>query len=99
MQSTPMKMRSTYISLLIGGLMLIFYVNSSRLQILQKPVLKVLSVKTFNPDAAKLVPTTPLTAPPANNNGDQMPPVQTRPAFSFFKIVLTNIAPGLKHLL
>ena len=94
MHTTPMKMPSTYISLLVCGLMLIFYVNNSRQIHLQKQVLTPPSTKIIKPLVARLLPAIP--ANPDNNNGDHQLPIQTGHALSFFHVVLTFIAPEIK---
>ena len=94
MHTTPMKMPSTYISLLVCGLMLIFYVNNSRQIHLQKQVLTQPSTKIIKPLVARLLPAIPEN--PDNNNGDHQLPIQTGHALSFFHVVLTFIAPEIK---
>ena len=94
MHTKPMKMPSTYISLLVCGLMLIFYVNNSRQIHLQKQVLTPPSTKIIKPHVARLLPAIP--ANPDNNNGDHQLPIQTGHALSFFHVVLTFIAPEIK---
>ena len=94
MHTTPMKMPSTYISLLVCGLMLIFYLNNSRQIHLQKQVLTPPSTKIIKPLVARLLPAIP--AIPDNNNGDHQLPIQTGHAISFFHVVLTFIAPEIK---
>ena len=94
MHTKPMKMPSTYISLLVCGLMLIFYLNNSRQIHLQKQVLTPPSTKIIKPLVARLLPAIP--ANPDNNNGDHQLPIQTGHALSFFHVVLTFIAPEIK---
>ena len=94
-------MPSTYISLLLCGLMFIFYSNHRRSALRTKPALVRPVVRGNKPMVKKTLPVdaTDVYLSKNQNHDNKQDQIGLREnGFSFFKDVISHIAPALKNL-